>query len=139
MKYKNKYKNININKNKSKDGITIVPLVITLVIIITLEAALLFSINNNKTILLSTKAAIMADMQTIEQELSVYISQKYIDTKGKIEQSDINASTKEEMLQILPFLENTKYENYITIKEGKIVINKFMPHRNWAIEVVGDN
>jgi hypothetical protein len=124
---------------KRKKGISLIVLIICIVIIIILEAAIIENINTNGTFTLTSKTAVMSDFQSLDDELSIYISQKVMESKGKICEKDINATTKEEVISIIPLLKGTAYENYITISNGKIVVDESMPHREWAIAVVGDN
>lgn len=119
-----------------KRGISLIVLIITMVVIIILGTAIVVSIARSNIIENAKEAVLKQDLKVFEEELSLYAQNKYLETKGKFDITKLNATessviytgegTVEEIniYEILPSLRNSKYENIITIVDGKIVMNQ---------------
>lgn len=74
----------------------------------------------------------------MQEELDMYIADKFVNTKGNLDIATIDATTKEDVAKIMPSIKGSKYEEYVTIVDGKIVVSDEMPEeqREWANEAI---
>ena len=108
-------------KNK---GISLIVLIITIVVIIILATAIIVNIANTNIISNANEAVVKQDIKTFQDELDIYISDKYTDTLGEFDIATLNANTTEEVIAIIPSVEKSKYKEYIAIANGKIIIKE---------------
>ena len=73
----------------------------------------------------------------MQEELDLYIADKYIEKRGKLDVTTIDAETKEDVAAIVSSIKGTKYEEYVKIVDGKIVVSDEMPEKQkeWANEI----
>lgn len=87
----------------------------------------------------ANEATVKQDLKTLQDELDLYIANEYANTLGKFKAEDLDVTNKTEIAKIIPSIKDTKYENYVTIEDGKIAISDLMTEleKIWAMEVLG--
>ena len=136
----------------NKKGISLVVLVITIVVIVTLTAAVMTNISKKELVKGANEATIRNNFRTLQEELEAFMAKKGISSKGKFRDSSLSAdvnsviyntkdstSTESNIYDILPSLKNTDYAENITIAGGKLVINDLDELSNqYALETIQD-
>ena len=124
-------------KNK---GISLIVLIITIVVIIILATAIIVNLAQTNMIENAKEATVKQDFKTLQDELNLYIADKYADTLGKFKAEDLDVTDKAEIAEIIPSIKGTKYEDYVVIEDGKIAVSEEIPEkeRTWALEVLGE-
>ena len=109
-----------INKNK---GISLIVLIITIVVIIVLATAIIVNIARTNIIENANEATVKQDFKTLQDELALYIADKYAETRGKFDASKLSANatsltytgvgevTEQNIYDILKSLKNSKYKD----------------------------
>lgn len=123
-----------------KNGISLVVLIITIVVVIILAGVIILNLVQTKTIETSKEGVLKQDIKTLQEELDMYASEEYVKSQGEFDITELDANTKEEVEKYIPSIKGTKYEEYVRIEDGKIVIIDTMPEqeKNWAKEITGD-
>ena len=123
-------------KNK---GISLIVLIITIVVIIILATAIIVNLAQTNIIGNANEAVVKQDFKTMQDELTLYKSDKYVEEKGNFKAEDLDVTDKAEISEIIPSIKGIKYEDYVVIEDGKIAISKTMPEkeRTWAMEALG--
>ena len=119
-------------------GISLIILIITIIVIIILATAIIVNIANTNIIESANEAVVKQDFKTLQDELDIYIADEYVNNRGKLDIKTIDATTKNEVGAILSSIKGSKYEEYVIIVDGKIVISDSMPkkEKEWANEVI---
>ena len=106
-----------------KKGISLIVLIITIVVIIILATAIIVNLAQTNIIGNANEAVVKQDFKTFQEELNLYIADKYADTLGEFDSYSLNANSTE-TLEIIKSLKDTKYEGAVTIVNGKIAIDE---------------
>lgn len=106
-----------------KRGISLIVLIITIVVIIILATAIIVNLAQTNIIGNANEAVVKQDFKTFQEELNLYIADKYADTLGEFDSYSLNANSTE-TLEIIKSLKDTKYEGAVTIVNGKIAIDE---------------
>jgi len=122
-------------KNK---GISLIVLIITIVVIIILATAIIVNLAQTNIIGNANEATVKQDFKTMQEELSLHIADEYANTRGALDVATIDASTEDEVKAILKSSSKSKYIEYVTIVDGKIVISETAPSdiKEWANEAI---
>jgi len=127
-------KNTKIEQKQIKSGISLIVLVITIVVIVILAVAVILSVAKNNPIENAKKAAFQNDLQTMQEEVNMYIASKYADSLGNV--SDVNLSG-DAMVEALP--STKKYKDKVSVVGGKLVVfydKVTSAEREWASEIL---
>lgn len=105
-------------------GISLIVLITTIIVILILATAIIINMQETNIIDNAEVAVIKSDIKTFEEELSMYISDEYVETIGEFEETELNAdkTTNPSVYDILKKLENSKYKDDIIIQNGKIIL-----------------
>ena len=121
MKLKEK---IDVNKNFTKlthkRGISLIVLIVTIIVIIILAAAVILTITKNNPVSSAKEATFKEDMTSIQDELSMYLSEKYTDDPTSFDKSSVNLSG-DSMVTELP--STKKYKDKVSVVKGKLAWN----------------
>ena len=122
-----------------KKGISLIVLIITIVVIIILATAIIVNIAQTNLIGNANEAVVKQDFKTMQDEINLYIADKYADTLGKFKAEDLDVNDEGKIAEIIPSIVGTKYQEYVVIEEGKISISDTMPEpeKTWAMEALG--
>ena len=114
--------NKNLTHPMKRKGISLIVLVITIVVIIILAAAVILSMGKNNPVESARQAQKAQDFANMQTELDMYISTKYANTLGEFDKNKFNAdkTTEPSITEVLKSIDGTKYEDTITIVNGKI-------------------
>ncbi len=110
---------------KIKNGISLIVLVITIIVIIILAGAVILSLSENNPIKQAEVAKFKSDVQEINSELSIWITNQYINGQSTFDPNTVNVDnlTKtyngQNISQILTTLK-TDYLNKFQIVNGKL-------------------
>lgn len=106
-----------------KKGISLIVLVITIVVIIILAAAIILSLGDNNPINNAKEAQKAQDFANIKTELEMYITNEYTNRLGDFDRNNFNVdkTSSPSILDVLPSIKGTKYEDSISIVNGNIV------------------
>ena len=108
--------------------------------IIILAAAITVNLAQTNIINNANEAVVKQDFKTLQDELTLYIANRYADEKTNFDITTLEAdkTTTPSVYEILTSLEKTKYKDYVTIVDGEIVIADTMPEpqRTWALEAL---
>lgn len=119
--------------NNHKRGISLIVLIITIIVVIILAAAVILTLNNNNPITSAKEATFKSDMATIQDELSLYLSNEYKKDPNGFDKSKINL-TSDDMLAKLPSTE--KYKDRLEVIGGTLnyiyVDEKYAEEKEWA-------
>src|SRR5574344_168784 len=63
---------------KEKEGISLIVLIVTIIVMIILASTVILTLNQNNPIESAKEAAFKSDISNIQDELSVYISNNYV-------------------------------------------------------------
>ena len=125
-----------------KKGISLIVLIITIVVIIILATAIIVSLARTNVIENANEATVKQDFRTLQDELNMYIADRFADTRGDFELEDLNAdsTTNPSVYDVLPSLSRTKYKDDVVIVDGKIAFKDTMNAqiKAWATEVIKD-
>ena len=125
-----------------KKGIGLIVLIITIVVIIILATAIIVSLARTNVIENANEATVKQDFRTLQDELNMYIADRFADTRGDFELEDLNAdsTTNPSVYDVLPSLSRTKYKDDVVIVDGKIAFKDTMNAqiKAWATEVIKD-
>ena len=124
-----------------KKGISLIVLIITIVVIIILATAIIVNIAQTNLIENANEAVVKQDFKAFQDELTMYIADKYVDMQGKFKAEDLDEKDSTKILEIIPSIKGTKYEGYIEIEDGKLTVLETMPEpdKTWAMEALGLN
>ena len=105
-----------------RKGISLIVLVITIVVIIILAAAVILSLGKNNPVESARQAQKAQDFANMQTELDMYISTKYANTLGEFDKNTFNVdkTTEPSISEVLTSIKGTKYEDTISIVNGKI-------------------
>ena len=124
-------------------GISLIVLIITIVVIIILATAIIVNLAHTNIIANANEAVVKQDFRTLQDELDLYVANKYTDTLGEFDASSLNATktTTPSVYDVLPSLAKSKYKDEVIVVAGKIMVADGMESqiKEWATEVVGDN
>ena len=126
---------------KKQKGISLIVLIITIVVIIILAASIILNLTNTNIIGNANTAVLKSDIATLQSELDLYVSDRFVDEKGKYDRKklsadqgtamygtenveDENSDGSSNIYDILTSLEKSKYKNNVYIQEGKLVFKK---------------
>ena len=126
-----------------KKGISLIVLIITIVVIIVLATAIIVTLAKTNVIQNANEATVKQDFKTLQDELNMYMADRYADTIGDFEPEDlayIDENSTPSINDVLPSLKNTKYKDDVVIVEGKIAFKKSMNAqiKAWATEAIKD-
>ena len=129
----------NFTKLTHKKGISLIVLIVTIIVIIILAAAVILTITKNNPVSSAKEATFKEDMANIQDELSMYLSKKYIDNPTSFEKSNVNLSG-DSMVTELP--STKKYKDKVSVVEGNLVVNNNSKvntyEKKWFNEVIGN-
>ena len=111
-------------KNK---GISLIVLIITIVVIIILATAIIVNIAQTNMIENAKEAVVKQDFAAMQDELSLYIADKYADALGKYNPEELNVIEEDKVVEILKSIKGTKYADFVIIENGKIAITDQVP------------
>ena len=111
-------------KNK---GISLIVLIITCVVIIILATAIIVNIAQTNMIENAKEAVVKQDFTAMQDELNLYIADKYADTLGKYKPEELNVTEKDKVVEIIKSIKTTKYADYVVIEKGKIAVTDEIP------------
>jgi len=100
-----------------KSGISLIVLVITIIVIIILAGSVILSLSRNNPILTAQEATFKNDMDSLQSELTMYITSKYTQTLGGFDINTMNG----EVSTYIPSV--TKYDTDFDIVKGKLIYN----------------
>ena len=120
-----------------KQGISLITLVITIVVVIILAAAVILSLSQNNPITTAREARDKATLANIEEELNLYILNKYAKESGSINKDTFTVTDTAEINEILTSIKGTEYEGKVTIVNGKLDID--LPNRASVGYIVKEN
>jgi len=98
-----------------KSGISLIVLVITIIVIIILAGSVILSLSRNNPILTAQEATFKNDMDSLQSELTMYITSKYTQTLGGFDINTMNG----EVSTYIPSV--TKYDTSFDILKGKLI------------------
>lgn len=124
-----------------KKGISLIVLVITIIVMIILAGAIFFVVTKNNPIKSANEAVVKQDFANFKDELDTYISSENTKNGGDFEQEQLYATkeTTPSVNDILGGLAGSKYDGYVKIAAGKIVVSNLMPNAEYARQIVGNN
>ena len=116
--------------SKGKRGISLIVLVITIAVIVIIATVVILTLNENSPVGRAREATFKSDMKTIEEEFTMYVSNKSVESKGKFELETLNAgedniiyNTKEgeggNIYEVIPSAKK-KYEGEFEIIKGEL-------------------
>jgi Tfp pilus assembly protein PilE len=83
-----------INKRR---GISLIVLIITVVIIVILATAVIVNLVQTNVIDKTKEAVVQQDFKTFQDELNLYLADKYAETLGKFEYTSLNLTKKSQI------------------------------------------
>ena len=139
-----------------KKGISLIVLIITCVVIIILGTAIIVNLAQTNMIDKANQSVVMQDFKTMQEELNLYLSDKFVETLGKFDKQQLSANANSitytgegsvedkngdgvtNIYDILTSLERSKYKKYVTILEGEIALSDQLDDqiKQWAEEVL---
>jgi len=102
---------------RNRKGISLIVLVITIIVIIILAGSVILSLSRNNPILTAQEATFKNDMDSLQSELTMYITSKYTQTLGGFDINTMNG----EVSTYIPSV--TKYDTDFDIVKGKLIYN----------------
>ena len=122
-----------------KQGISLIVLIITCVVIIILGTAIIVNIARTNIIENANEAVVKQDFKTFQDELNLYIADEFAKKQGSFNVETLNETVTSKIAGIIPSIAGTKYAEYVTIENGKIAISDTMPEpeKTWAMEALG--
>ena len=128
---------------KKTKGISLIVLIITIVVIIILATAIIVNLAQTNIIGNANEAVVKQDFKTMQEELEMYIADRYADTLGEFDASSLNATkaTTPSVYEVIPSLAKSKYKDEVIVVAGKIMIAEGMDSeiKEWATEIVGES
>lgn len=125
-----------ITKDKeNKQGISLIVLVITIIVIVIIAVAVILTLAKNNPIENAKKAVFQNDLKTIQEEVSMYDSNEYLEALLAGNTYTKVTTSGEEMVSLFP---NTKnYKNKIKVVRGeiKLIENATEREKLWASEI----
>lgn len=125
-----------ITKDKeNKQGISLIVLVITIIVIVIIAVAVILTLAKNNPIENAKKAVFQNDLKTIQEEVSMYDSNEYLEALLAGNTYTKVTTSGEEMVSLFP---NTKnYKNKIKVVRGeiKLIENATEQEKLWASEI----
>ena len=118
------------NINKRKNGISLIVLVITILVMIILSGVVIVSLSKNNPIEKAKEATFKQDMASIGEELESFIVNKVAEDSTFLKSSlhaDINSckyntnAMDKTIYDVLPSLKNSRYKKQIQIEQGSLV------------------
>lgn len=103
-----------------KKGVSLIVLILTIIVIIILAAAVVLTLTQNNPIIGAKEATFKEDIVGIQDELSMYLSKKYLEDSMGFVKSSVNLSG-DDMVTVLP--STKKYKNKVSVIKGKLVWN----------------
>ncbi len=103
-----------------KKGVSLIVLILTIIVIIILAAAVVLTLTQNNPIIGAKEATFKEDIVEIQDELSMYLSKKYLEDSMGFVKSSVNLSG-DDMITVLP--STKKYKNKVSVIKGKLVWN----------------
>jgi Tfp pilus assembly protein PilE len=100
---------------KNKKGISLIVLVITIIVIIILAGSVILSLSKNNPILSAQEATFKNDMDSLQSELTMYITKQYAQTLGSYDVNNMNG----EVSTYIPSV--TKYDSTFDVVKGKLI------------------
>ncbi len=136
-----------------KQGISLITLVVTIVIIIILAGAVILNLSGDNPIKSSTKAKVFLDIDSFSSELTLSISHDYIKNNDI---KNINLLNEEEILKYIPSMKNKKvgstlYTDILVVLDGRLAVNVTKSNEaiankkltqeqyEWVLEALGYN
>lgn len=121
-----------------KKGISLIVLIITVLVIIILATAVIVNLAQTNIVNNANEATVKQDFKTMQEELTLYIADKYVEEKTNFDIATINATKESEVKKILKSSSKSKYIKYVIIQNGEIVILDTMqdPEKTWAMEAL---
>ena len=74
-----------------KKGISLIVLIITIVVIIVLATAIIVTLARTNVIENANEATVKQDFRTLQDELNMYIADRFTEAQGDFELEDLNA------------------------------------------------
>jgi len=145
--YHSKIINVKYTQNNTKErgyeimknkGISLIVLIITIVVIIILATAIIVNLAQTNIIGNSNEAVVKQDFKAMQDELTLYIADKFADTKGTLDITTVDANTVDEVKKILKSSSKSKYIEYVRIVDGKLVFVEGIDNqvKEWADEAI---
>lgn len=103
-----------------KKGVSLIVLILTIIVIIILAAVVVLTLTQNNPIIGAKEATFKEDIVGIQDELSMYLSKKYLEDSMGFVKSSVNLSG-DDMVTVLP--STKKYKNKVSVIKGKLVWN----------------
>lgn len=117
----------------NKKGISLLILIVTIVVILILSTTIITSLLRTSIIGQASEAKFKTDMDAFNSELTMYLSQKYIDSMGDFDAKNFYASTttNPKITDVIPSMVDKKngsllYENMLEIRNGEISLGSVM-------------
>ncbi len=111
----------------SKRGISLIVLVITIIVIVVLATAIIVNVVKNNPIGKASEARIKSDFSTMNDELALYIGNQYLkDSNFDPRKLNADSTTSPSVYDIITTLRGSRYEDYVIIVKGKIVVSDDM-------------
>lgn len=128
-------------KKNNKQGISLIVLVITIIIMIILAAVVVITLKEAGIIGIAETGTFKQNLANWKTELEVYVGNETVENKGRYNRELLNATMKKgvygedkifdengdgtsNLLDVLESIKDTKWENALYVKEGKIVFKK---------------
>ncbi|MDD2627759.1 MAG: hypothetical protein PHR25_05150 [Clostridia bacterium] len=116
-----------------KNGISLIVLIITIVIIITLAGTIILSLKRSNTINKAQEANFKTNMNSYKQQLNMYVSDEYLKTMvHSIE--NLNAETYEEIQKIIKGITEEQSKKIRIIKGKLLYVGSDLKEIEWAKE-----
>lgn len=113
-----------------KRGISLIVLIVTIIVMLILSSTIILSLLRTSVIGQANEAKFKSDMDAFNSELTMYLSQKYVDSLGAFDGKNFYASltTNPKITDIIPSMVDKKngnllYEDMLEIRNGEIALS----------------
>ena len=123
---------------KQKNGISLITLVITIIIIIILAGAVIFAIKQNNPISTANAAVFKSNLSEYRSELNTYKANKYLELSGTYDPSTLNVTGNaiKDVITSMKSEDVSKYE----IQAGELVyVGTNDKEKEWINDVIGSS
>ncbi|MDD3303627.1 MAG: hypothetical protein PHP54_01770 [Clostridia bacterium] len=127
-----------VNK-RNKKGISLITLVITIIVVIILAAAVILTLNNNNPINNAKEATFKQDVSTIQDDLNLYIADKYAKSTGTFDMNGLNLTdtTNPKITDEIQSVKESKLNGKVEVQSGKLVFTgNDETEKKWFEEII---
>ncbi|MDD3303787.1 MAG: hypothetical protein PHP54_02605 [Clostridia bacterium] len=126
-------------RKNNNSGISLITLVITIIVVIILAAAVILTLNNNNPINNAKEATFKQDASTVQDDLNLYIADKYANSNGSFDMNALNLSdsTTPKITDELTSVQKSKLNGKVEVKNGKLVFTGTTEtEKKWFEEII---